>query len=81
MVEKVGYIPIGGACITSAYGLPCKSVIHAVGPNTNAGGAEKFEREKFLKGCISKSFELVEEYGIQSIAFCAISTGIFGYDT
>ena len=65
----------GSAKITKAYNLPCKHVIHAVGPVYKS--AEK--SEPLLRGCYRKSLELAVENGCRSIAFSAISTGIYGY--
>ena len=64
--------------ITSAYGLPSKSVIHTVGPNCKEIKDEKKEK-KYLKYCIRSIFSLVEQYGIKSIALPGISSGVFGY--
>ncbi|KAL0944760.1 macro domain-containing protein [Colletotrichum truncatum] len=67
----------GSAKITNAYDLPCKKVIHAVGPvydELSPGSSE----EK-LKGCYQTSLELAVQNGCRSIAFSAISTGVYGY--
>ncbi|KAI4274968.1 MAG: hypothetical protein L6R35_006302 [Caloplaca aegaea] len=69
----------GSAKITSAYRLPSKYIIHAVGP---VYGREKRKREglqaELLAGCYNKSLELAAEKG-GSIAFSCLSTGIYGY--
>jgi O-acetyl-ADP-ribose deacetylase (regulator of RNase III) len=68
----------GDAKITNAYLLPCRKVIHAVGPiyvkERRAG-----RHETLLRGCYRRSLELCEENGLRSIAFSALSTGIYGY--
>ena len=70
----------GSAKITSAYDLPCNKVIHAVGPVYWSAKDERPGLEKeLLKGCYRKSLELANENGCDSIAFSAISTGVYGY--
>ena len=69
----------GNAKITSAYNLPSKYVIHTVGPAI-ANGREPNEREiKELESCYESCLELADEYGLKSIAFCSISTGVFNF--
>ena len=65
----------GGAKITSGYRLPARCVIHAVGPVYQ--GVE--EDARLLAGCYSNSLQLAAEHGLASIAFPAISCGIYGY--
>ena len=69
--------PTGGAKITSAYNLPCKYVIHTVGPIVQ--GRLTDEDCRLLKSCYRSCLELAAEQGIESIAFCCISTGVFGF--
>ncbi|MFO7889449.1 MAG: macro domain-containing protein, partial [bacterium] len=64
----------GHAAVTSAGSLPAKYVIHAVGPRMGEGN-----EEKKLKNATLNSLKLADDYKIKSIAFPAISTGIFGY--
>jgi O-acetyl-ADP-ribose deacetylase (regulator of RNase III) len=72
--------PTGGAKITSAYDLPCKRVIHAVGPIYRDDDGEDVKRsEVLLRSCYRRSLQLAVENGMKSIAFSAISTGIYGY--
>jgi O-acetyl-ADP-ribose deacetylase len=68
----------GDAKITNGYELPAKKVIHAVGPiywRTKSEG----RHTELLSGCYRKSLELCEEHGLKSIAFSALSTGVYGY--
>ncbi len=72
----------GEAKITNAYKLPCKKVIHTVGPVYNDG---LHNEEKLLRNCYINSIKLAEEYRKENnldeitIAFPCISTGVYGY--
>ncbi|KAF2101191.1 MACRO domain-containing protein 1 [Rhizodiscina lignyota] len=68
----------GDAKITDAYELPCYKVIHAVGP---IYGVRKYgkDHEELLRSCYRRSLELAVENGCDSIAFSALSTGVYGY--
>ncbi|KAF2472766.1 MACRO domain-containing protein 1 [Lindgomyces ingoldianus] len=68
----------GDAKITNGYDLPAKKVIHAVGPiywDKRAAG----KHTTLLSGCYRRSLELAVENGLKSIAFSALSTGVYGY--
>ncbi|MBE3043227.1 macro domain-containing protein [Candidatus Bathyarchaeota archaeon] len=67
----------GDAKITGAHNLPCDKVIHAVGPKYRELGPER--AEEALRGCYRRSLELATENGCASVAFSAISTGVYGY--
>jgi O-acetyl-ADP-ribose deacetylase (regulator of RNase III) len=73
--RPLGPIQPGEAVITGAYGLPNRYVVHTLGP---VYGQDRPEAE-LLEGCYRNSLALAEEYSVESIAFPAISTGIFGY--
>lgn len=78
LMKEQGYDePTGQAKITSAYNLPCKFVIHTVGPIV--GGYLTQEDCELLKSCYLSCLKLSEENGVDSIAFCCISTGVFGF--
>lgn len=66
----------GEAKITGAYDLPCKFVIHTVGPVWHGGSDDE---EKKLKACYRNCLELAVEHQIRSVAFPSISTGVYGY--
>lgn len=69
--------PTGRAKITNAYNLPCKYVLHTVGPIVC--GALTRRHEKQLADCYRACLELADEKGLQSLAFCCISTGEFHF--
>jgi len=69
--------PTGTAKITEAYNLPCKYVLHTVGPIIT--GALTNQDEDLLVSCYRSCLALAEEYGLKSIAFCCISTGEFRF--
>lgn len=69
--------PTGTAKITPAYNLPCDYVIHTVGPIVQGRLTEK--HCELLKSCYQSCLELAILNGIKSIAFCCISTGVFGF--
>ncbi|THB67665.1 MAG: O-acetyl-ADP-ribose deacetylase [Spirochaetaceae bacterium] len=66
----------GDAKITSAYALPARWVIHTVGPVWQGG--EQGEPE-LLASCYRESLRLASEYGIRTVAFPAISTGVYRF--
>jgi O-acetyl-ADP-ribose deacetylase (regulator of RNase III) len=72
--DRVGYVPVGAAAATSAGDLPARWVIHAVGPRMGEG-----DEDAKLRSATVSALELAEELGARTIAFPAISTGIFGY--
>ena len=69
-------LPTGEAVITSAGLLPARYVIHTVGPMKGVWGDRDAEK---LSACYRNSLSLAVEHALQSIAFPAISTGIYGY--
>ena len=72
--DRIDSCPVGHAVITSAGNLPARFVVHAVGPKWGEG----HEVEKLRNAAIS-SLRCAEEKGLKSVAFPAISTGIYGF--
>lgn len=66
----------GEAKITKGYNLPAKFVIHTVGPVWNGG---KYNEENLLGNCYKNSLKVAEENNVKSIAFPAISTGVYRF--
>jgi O-acetyl-ADP-ribose deacetylase len=73
--RKIGGCPTGEARITKAYNLPAKYVIHTVGPIYQG----KDEDRRLLSRCYTNSLKLAVKNNIASIAFPAISCGVYGY--
>jgi O-acetyl-ADP-ribose deacetylase (regulator of RNase III) len=73
--RKIGGCPTGEARITKAYDLPAKYVIHTVGPVYHG----KDDDRRLLSLCYRNSLELAVKNNINSIAFPAISCGVYGY--
>ena len=68
--------PTGSAKATPGFRLSAKWIFHAVGPVWNGGSQGEPEK---LAGCYRTCMELAREHGVQTLAFPAISTGIYGY--
>jgi len=69
--------PTGGAKITPAYNLPCRYVLHTVGPIIS--GRVTRRDEELLASCYRSCLKLAAENGLESVAFCCISTGEFHF--
>jgi len=74
--RTIGGCPTGEARITGGHSLPAKWVIHTVGPIFRGGGHGEAEK---LAACYRNSMDLAASHAVNSIAFPAISTGIYGY--
>lgn len=72
--DKIGYVPVGKAAITTAGSLTAKYVIHAVGPRWGEG-----DEDNKLKNAVINSLKLASEKNLKSISIPAISSGIFGF--
>lgn len=74
--EELGGCITGSAKATSGFHLPAKWVFHAVGPVWSGGSRHE---DDLLAGCYRRCMELAREHGVESIAFPAISTGIYRF--
>ena len=74
--RKIGGCKTGEAVITNAGNLKVKKIIHTPGPVWKGGNQEE---ALALTNCYTNSFTLAKKYGLKSIAFPAISTGVYGY--
>lgn len=69
-------LPVGDAVATEAFDLPCRWVIHTVGPNRHAGQTDP----ALLASCFTRSLEVAAGLGAASLAFPAVSAGVYGWD-
>ncbi|MBS1189759.1 MAG: O-acetyl-ADP-ribose deacetylase [Rhodocyclaceae bacterium] len=74
--RRLGGCKTGEAKLTQGYRLPARFVIHTVGPVWHGGTRGEAE---LLASCYRHSLELADRYGLRSIAFPGISTGVYGY--
>jgi O-acetyl-ADP-ribose deacetylase (regulator of RNase III) len=73
---KLGGCPTGDAKVTPGFRLPARFILHAVGPRYRDG---RHGEAELLASCYRRVLELADEIGAKSVAFPAISTGIYGY--
>lgn len=69
-------LPVGEAVATGAGELPARWVIHTVGPNRHRGQTDP----ALLASCFSRSLDVAQELGARSVAFPAVSAGVYGWD-
>ena len=74
--RHLGGCPTGEARITTGYALPARHVIHTVGPVWRGG---RHDEDTLLESCYRESLRLASEHEVRTIAFPAISTGVYGF--
>lgn len=80
MVKQGAPEPDGRAKLTPAYNLPCEYILHTVGPIiSNPFGRVSSRDCRLLQNCYHSCLELADQHGIESVAFCCISTGEFHF--
>jgi O-acetyl-ADP-ribose deacetylase len=72
--DKIGFVPVGSSVITTSGRLPCKAVIHTVGPRMGEG-----DEDTKLRSAVRSSLTLASDMKFKSISMPAISSGIFGF--
>ena len=72
--NKIGFVRVGSSAMTSSGNLPCRAVIHTVGPQMGEGN-----EDQKLSNAIKSSLELATQNAFKSISIPAISSGIFGF--
>ena len=78
IMNKQKYLePTGKAKITKGYNLPCKYILHTVGPIITGKVSKK--DEDLLASCYQSCLRLAEVYNLKTVAFCCISTGVFHF--
>ncbi len=68
-------LPVGEAVATDAFGLPARWVVHTVGPNRHAGQTDP----ELLASCFRRSLDVAADLGARTVAFPAISAGVYGW--
>ena len=74
--RRTARLPTGDAVLTGGYRLPARHVIHTVGPVWQGGGARE---DELLASCYRSSLRLAVDHGVETIAFPAISCGVYGF--
>ncbi len=74
--REIGGCPTGDVRVTPGFELPARWIIHAVGPVWSGGNRDE---PKLLESCYRRSLDLALDKGAKSIAFPAISTGVYGF--
>lgn len=73
-IAGLGYIPVGSAVVSSGGNLLCKFIIHAAGPRMGEG-----DEDRKLRSATWSALQRAEELAVASVAFPAMSTGVFGF--
>lgn len=75
-LDRIGGCPTGEARLSAGHNLPARHIIHCVGPVWQGGDLDE---DRLLESCYRAAFALARAHAIRSLAFPAISTGIYGF--
>lgn len=76
--KTLGGCRVGESKMTDAYNLPCKKIIHTVGPNMSVI-SDMDKASELLRNCYNSVLDIALQNNLKSVAFCCISTGIYGF--
>lgn len=79
MEKRIGEVITGDVLVTRGYNLPARYVLHTVGPIVATGGKPTLKQRRELATCYNHCLKAADRYGLESLVFCCISTGVFRF--